>query len=42
MSVAAVTRQQFLDDVTNSVGVTFLGQGPAAVGHDHSSIRSRR
>src|SRR5262249_2934807 len=27
MTVAAVTRQQFLDDVTHSVGVTFLGQG---------------
>lgn len=26
MSVAAVTRQLFLDDVTNAVGVTFLGQ----------------
>jgi hypothetical protein len=26
MSVAAVTRQQFLDDVTNSVGEVFLGQ----------------
>jgi mono/diheme cytochrome c family protein len=26
MSVAAETRQQFLDDVTHSVGVTFLGQ----------------
>ena len=27
MSVAAVTRQLFLDDVTHSVGVTFLAQG---------------
>jgi hypothetical protein len=26
MSVAAVTRQLFLDDVTNAVGVSFLGQ----------------
>ena len=36
MSVAAVTRQQFLDDVTNSVGVTFLGQGMSCCKcHDH-------
>jgi hypothetical protein len=36
MSVAAVTRQEFLDDVTNSVGVTFLGQGLRCCRcHDH-------
>lgn len=36
MTVAAVTRQQFLDDVTHSVGVTFLGQGlRCAACHDH-------
>lgn len=36
MSVAAVTRQMFLDDVTNSVGVTFLGQElRCAKCHDH-------
>jgi hypothetical protein len=36
MSVAAVTRQQFLDDVTNSMGVTFLAQGlRCAKCHDH-------
>ena len=36
MSVAAETRQQFLDDVTNSVGVTFLGQALRCAGcHDH-------
>jgi hypothetical protein len=36
MSVAAVTRQDFLDDVTHSVGVTFLGQGVrCARCHDH-------
>src|SRR5581483_6310046 len=36
MSVKAVTRQQFLDDVTNSVGVTFLAQGlRCARCHDH-------
>lgn len=36
MSVAAVTRQQFLDDVTNIVGVTFLGQElRCASCHDH-------
>jgi len=36
MTVAAVTRQQYLDDVTHSVGVTFLGQGlRCASCHDH-------
>jgi hypothetical protein len=36
MTVAAVTRQQFLDDVTHAVGVTFLGQGlRCASCHDH-------
>lgn len=36
MTVAAVTRQQFLDDVTHHVGVTFLGQGlRCASCHDH-------
>lgn len=36
MSVAAVTRQQFLDDVTNIVGVTFLGHElRCAKCHDH-------
>ena len=36
MSVAAVTRQQFLDDITNSVGVTFLGHElRCASCHDH-------
>ncbi len=36
MSVAAVTRQLFLDDVTHSVGVTFLAQGlRCARCHDH-------
>lgn len=36
MSVAAVTRQQWLDDVTNSIGVTFLGhQLRCASCHDH-------
>jgi hypothetical protein len=36
MTVAAQTRQQFLDDVTHSVGVTFLGQGlRCASCHDH-------
>jgi len=36
MSVAAVTRQLWLDDVTNSVGVSFLGQGlRCASCHDH-------
>jgi hypothetical protein len=36
MSVAAETHQQFLDDVTHSVGVTFLGQQlRCAKCHDH-------
>ncbi|MCC9627160.1 PSD1 and planctomycete cytochrome C domain-containing protein [Blastopirellula sp. JC732] len=36
MTVAAETRQHFLDDVTHSVGVTFLGQGlRCARCHDH-------
>jgi mono/diheme cytochrome c family protein len=36
MSVAAVTRQDFLDDVTHHVGVTFLGVGlRCARCHDH-------
>lgn len=36
MSVAAVTRQLWLDDVTNSVGVTFLGLGlNCCKCHDH-------
>jgi len=36
MSVAAVTRQLFLDDVTNSVGETFLGIGMSCFKcHDH-------
>jgi hypothetical protein len=36
MSVAAVTRQLWLDDVTNSVGVTFLGLGLTCCKcHDH-------
>ncbi|MBI1900196.1 MAG: PSD1 domain-containing protein [Planctomycetia bacterium] len=36
MTVAAVTRQQWLDDVTHSVGVTFLGQAlRCAQCHDH-------
>lgn len=36
MTVAAVTRQQYLDDITHSVGVTFLGQGlRCAKCHDH-------
>jgi hypothetical protein len=36
MSVAALTRQMFLDDVTHSVGVTFLGHGlRCASCHDH-------
>lgn len=36
MSVAAVTRQHFLDDITHSVGVSFLGQGlRCAACHDH-------
>jgi mono/diheme cytochrome c family protein len=36
MTVAAVTRQDFLDDVTQHVGVTLLGQGlRCARCHDH-------
>lgn len=36
MTVAAITRQQFLDDVTNHVGVSMLGQGlRCAACHDH-------
>lgn len=36
MSVAAVTRQQYLDDVTNAVGETFLAQGMSCCRcHDH-------
>lgn len=36
MSVAAVTRQLFLDDVTNSVGETFLAHGMRCAScHDH-------
>ena len=36
MTVAAITRQDFLDDVTHHVGVTFLGQGlRCARCHDH-------
>jgi hypothetical protein len=36
MTVAAVTRQQYLDDVTHHVGVTLLGQGlRCASCHDH-------
>ena len=36
MTVAAVTRQDFLDDVTHHVGVTFLAQGlRCARCHDH-------
>ena len=36
MSVAAVTRQQFLDDITASVGSTFLAQGLRCCQcHDH-------
>jgi len=36
MSVAAVTRQQYLDDVTNSVGETFLATGMTCCRcHDH-------
>ncbi len=36
MSVAAVTRQQFLDDVTDSVGRTFLAMGMSCFKcHDH-------
>jgi len=36
MTVAAITRQQYLDDVTNHVGVSLLGQGlRCAACHDH-------
>jgi Protein of unknown function (DUF1553)/Protein of unknown function (DUF1549)/Planctomycete cytochrome C len=36
MTVAAITRQQYLDDVTNHIGVTMLGQGlRCAACHDH-------
>ena len=36
MTIAKVTRQQYLDDVTHSVGVTFLAQGlRCASCHDH-------
>jgi mono/diheme cytochrome c family protein len=36
MSVAAVTRQQYLDDVTNAIGETFLGEVlRCAKCHDH-------
>jgi len=36
MTVAAITRQDFLDDVTHHVGVTLLGQGlRCARCHDH-------
>ena len=36
MTVAAITRQQYLDDVTQHIGVTFLGQGlRCASCHDH-------
>jgi mono/diheme cytochrome c family protein len=36
MTVAAITRQQYLDDVTNHVGVSLLGQGMrCAACHDH-------
>ncbi|MCH2586708.1 MAG: DUF1549 and DUF1553 domain-containing protein, partial [Planctomycetes bacterium] len=36
MSVAVVTRQQYLDDIVNSVGVTFLGNElRCAKCHDH-------
>ncbi|MEX2176794.1 MAG: DUF1553 domain-containing protein [Pirellulaceae bacterium] len=36
MTVAAVTRQQYLDDVTHQVGVSLLGQGlRCASCHDH-------
>jgi hypothetical protein len=36
MSVAALTRQQYLDDVTNAIGETFLGQVlRCAKCHDH-------
>jgi len=36
MTVAAITRQQYLDDVTNHIGVSLLGQGlRCAACHDH-------
>jgi hypothetical protein len=36
MTVAAVTRQQYLDDVTHHVGVSLLGQGMRCAScHDH-------
>ncbi|MCI0357867.1 MAG: PSD1 and planctomycete cytochrome C domain-containing protein [Planctomycetaceae bacterium] len=36
MTVAAITRQQFLDDVTHHVGVSLLGQGLRCCAcHDH-------
>ncbi|MDZ4686877.1 MAG: PSD1 and planctomycete cytochrome C domain-containing protein [Planctomycetaceae bacterium] len=36
MTVAAITRQQFLDDVTQHIGVSLLGQGlRCASCHDH-------
>lgn len=36
MTVAAVTRQQYLDDITHNVGVAFLGQAlRCAQCHDH-------
>jgi hypothetical protein len=36
MTVAAITRQQYLDDVTNHIGVSLLGQGLRCAGcHDH-------
>ncbi|MEX2215660.1 MAG: PSD1 and planctomycete cytochrome C domain-containing protein [Phycisphaeraceae bacterium] len=36
MSVAAITRQMWLDDVTNTVGTTFLGQNMTCFRcHDH-------
>src|SRR4029450_8214782 len=36
MTVAAITRQQYLDDVTNHVGVSLIGQGlRCAACHDH-------
>jgi hypothetical protein len=42
MSVAAVTRQQYLDDVTNAVGETLLAAPLACCRcHDHSSTRCR-
>jgi mono/diheme cytochrome c family protein len=36
MTVAAITRQHYLDDVTNHLGVSLLGQGLRCAGcHDH-------